>query len=169
MSQLINIDVVRKYVQVAIGVNTEEFNKLIKEAQEFDFKPLVCEEFYYDLIANKSNTDYKVLLYGGKYTYEEIEREFSGIAKCLSYFTYARYIEKGNTQSTSFGLVSKSSPSSVLIELNEKKALVKNHLRDANILFDEFKIFMDRNKESFDTWKCENTCTPERRIKTSVL
>ena len=142
-----------EYVQVAIGCSEKEFDRYIREAQEFDLKPLVCEEFYYELLNKSTEEPYTDILPGKEYTYKEGTYYHEGLESVLSYFAYARYILKGNVVSTSHGFVTKKTPNSEPISQTEKKDLYYNHRQDANKLFEGVKKYMDRNNIEYNECK----------------
>ena len=57
MELLINKAKVSEILQVAIGYNEDEFNVFIREAQDFDLKPMLCEKFYFELLEKKEDAD----------------------------------------------------------------------------------------------------------------
>ena len=51
MELLISKNTVEIHLQTAIGYKSSDFDKFIREAQEFDLKELFCEDFYNDLLS----------------------------------------------------------------------------------------------------------------------
>ncbi|MFL0067766.1 hypothetical protein V2605_03455 [Tenacibaculum maritimum] len=152
---------VSKFLQVAIGYKESDFNKFIEEAQTFDFKELVCEEFYYDLLKKKDEEAWKKLIDGGKYTYNERTYYFKGIADVIAYFTFARFILKAPVVSASHGFVIKETPHSKPLSLEERRNFYYSHRKDANTLFEDTKKFIERNISDFESWNCDSDCSPK--------
>jgi hypothetical protein len=146
---LINKTTVEKFLQVAIGYSTVEFERFIREAQEFDFKPLVCEDFYYLLLKNKEIDPYDKILIGQEYLYDDKTYYHQGLEAVLSYFTYARFILKSAAVSTSHGIVQKTTPNSQPLSHSEKKDMYHSHRQDANALFADVIKYMDRKEINY--------------------
>ena len=171
MELLINKAKVAAILQVAIGFNDAEFEVFIREAQDFDLKPLLCEDFYFELVAKKEDEYWKKLIDGGDYEFEEKPFFFRGFADVLSYFTYARFIRKSNGVSTSHGFVNKTTPHSTPLDTAEKNNLYYKYKKDANIIFEDVKKFIERNIETYPSWnECGNSCeTVKSGFKTRVI
>ena len=173
MVLLINKDKVAAVLQVAIGYNASEFNVFIREAQDFDFKPLVCEEFYYDLIENREDDVWKKIIEGGDYQYNTRTYSFRGLEDVLSYFTYARFILKSNNVSTSHGFVTKKSPHSEPLSLDEKRNHYYKYKSEANLILEDVKKFIERNISDYPSWNsCNDNCSGSSRtggFKTHVI
>lgn len=165
MSRLISISTVKTYHQIASGINDTEGNKYIQDAQDFDLKPLMPEKFYVDLINNKDTPEWSIIFNGGTYTYDSFDYEFSGLNKCLASFAASRIVLDSNIISTAFGMKVKTTPNSTEPNYQEKKSKSKQLIIEANQLFDEFKIFMDRNADDYENWICNN----KRKIKIKVI
>ncbi len=126
-----------EYVQVAIGCSDKEFERFIREAQEFDLKDLLCEDFYYDLLKKSTEDPYLNILPGKEYEHDGKTYYHEGLEAVLAYFSYARFILKGNVVSTSHGFVVKK--------------------QDANKLFENVAKYMDRKEINYkDCHGCGN-------------
>jgi len=173
MVLLINKAHVSKILQVAIGYNSDEFDVFIREAQDFDLKPLLLEDFYYELMEKKDQEEWKLLIDGGQYVYNGKPRSFRGLGDVLAYFSYARFYRKSGNVSTSHGLVNKTSPHSVPLTTEEKNNMYYKYKKDANIIFEDFRIFMDRKSIDYPSWNMHNQdCGPTARdtgFKTHVI
>lgn len=81
----------------------------ILEAQESDIKPVLGNAFWTDLVANKSNDLYALILEGGEYTDANNNTcTFMGLKASIIYFSLGRYITGKNAVDTAFGMVSKT-------------------------------------------------------------
>lgn len=170
MERLITKEIVEKYCRISISVSREDFNRFIEEAQDFDLKKLVCEEFYEALFDNRKEASWQIILNGGDYTYEDKERTFTGIVKALSYFSYARFMLMDNVQSTRTGFVQKQNPHSNPISLEDRKEFAKNYRRNAYLSFADFKKGMDRyytSNDAFTSWNCDGHCSGESKNSSS--
>jgi hypothetical protein len=171
MELLINKNTVEQYLQVAIGVTEDQFNIYILEAQDFNLKTLLCEEFFYDLITKKEEEVWKKLIDGGSYVYNGRNYMFPGIAKVLSYFTYARFILKSNVVSTSHGFVTKKSTHSEPLSIEERRNFYHSYRKDANTVFEDVKKFIERNVNDYPSWNCNSDCskTEKASFKSRVI
>lgn len=171
MTYLITKAVVATKLQTAIGYDSLEFNTFINEAQEFDFKPLVAEDFYYDLLSKRNEATWKKLIDGGEYEYQERTYSFQGLATVLSYFAYARFVLSSNVVSTSHGFVVKKTPSSEPLSLEERRNYYYKKQQEANLMFNDAKRFIERNISDFPSWNNGNNCarTSNGPTKTRVI
>lgn len=155
---LINKGNVSSLLQVAIGVDEIEFNKYIEEAQQFDFKSIVPEEFYFELLSKKALPQWKILIDGGTYTYNSITIEFKGFAHVLAYFTYARFFLNCPAVSTSHGIVTKITPHSEPLSLEERRNVYYKKREEANALMNDVIKYIERNISNYPSWS-SNSCT----------
>lgn len=165
MTLLINKAKVSALLQVAIGIEDADFNKFIEEAQKFDFKPLVCEEFFFDILKNKAEEPYLKLINGGSYEYNDKDYEFDGIAGVLAYFTYARFYLNSPTVSTSHGIVEKTTPYSKPVDLEERRNTYYKKQKEANVLMADVVKYIDRNIEFFPSFNCNSLCGSSKQNK----
>ena len=144
----INKAKVEEKLPVARGYLKEDFEKLyIREAQEIDVKPLLCEELYYDCTNNIEQKKYALLIEGGVYEVEGKKVYFEGLATVLSYFAYARFILKSNLVSTSHGFTIK---------------------KDAYYYFEGVKQYAERNHELYPLWSCNETCSKNKSESNTI-
>ncbi len=164
---------VSEILQVAIGYNESEFNVYIREAQDFDLKPMLCEDFYFELVANMEDAgDWQKVVDGGEYQFEGKDMFFRGISDVLAYFTYARFILKCNYVSTTHGFTIKKTNFSDPLPLEEKRNMYYKYKKDANIIFADVKKFIERNIDTYASWdSCNEGCnTPKATgFKTRVI
>jgi hypothetical protein len=160
-TRLINKAIVSSLLQVAIGIEEVEFNKYIDEAQQFDFKAIVKEEFYFELLSKKDETAWKKLIDGGTYEYNGISIEFKGFADVLAYFTYARFFLSSPAVSTSHGIVQKTNPHSEPVPLEERRNVYYKKREEANTLMADVVKFIERNISDYPSWNGAS-CTPSK-------
>jgi hypothetical protein len=168
---LIDKSKVAAKLQVAIGYSDSEFNTFINEAQEFDFKPLVQEDFYFDLLAKKAEDSYKKLIEGGNYDYNNRSYHFQGIETVLAYFSYARFVMNSSGVSTSHGMVVKTTPNSIPLSLEERKNTWYKKRQEANAMMVDVVKFIERNIADYPSWNEAKNCTSKSNYgpKTKVI
>lgn len=171
MILLITKAVVAAKLQTAIGYNDTEFNTFINEAQEFDLKPLVQENFYFDLLAKRAEAKWKKLIDGGTYEFEGREFNFQGLATVLSYFTYARFVMNSNAVSSSHGFVIKTTPNSIPLPLEERRNFYYKRREEANSMLADVKKFIERNISDYPSWNDQASCAGQTSgpSKTKVI
>ena len=172
MILLIDKDFVASKLQVAIGFDAENFNTYVREAQLFDFKTIVREEFFMDVLANKDDPKWKLLIEGGEYEFKGRTYQFEGVATILAYFSYARFVMSSSAVSTSFGMVVKTNPNSQPLGLEERKNFYYKKNAEAGLLFNDFKSFVERNLIDYPSWNEQlNNCgsANQRTFKTSII
>ncbi|GLB53057.1 hypothetical protein NBRC110019_20970 [Neptunitalea chrysea] len=159
MELLTNKTKVAEVLQVAIGYNDAEFDVFIREAQDFDLRPLLCEAFYADLITNKEDGDiWQLLLEGGTYTFENRTYYFRSLQDVLAYFAYARFILKCNYVSTSHGFTIKKTNYSEPVPLEERKNMYYKYQKEAHILLDDVKRFVEKHTDDYPSYSgCKET------------
>lgn len=172
MVLLINKEYVASKLQVAIGFDTTDFNAYIREAQLFDFKPLVREEFFMDLIEFRAEAHWKLLIDGGDYDWKGRKYQFEGLKTILSYYAYSRFVMSSGAVSTSFGMVIKTNPNSQPLELKERQNYYYKKQSEAGILFNDLKNFIERNIENYKSFKpdqCQFSVNETHQFKTKVI
>lgn len=162
MNLLISKEKVAALLQVAIGYDVTNFNSFIDQAQEFDLKPLVCEDFFYDLLAKKADEPYKKLIEGGTYDHNGRQYEFKGIEGVLAYFSYARYFLESPAVATSHGIVTRTTPNSTPVELQERRNTYYKKREQAMSLWQDVNNYINRHSTDFPSWICTTGCGTEK-------
>lgn len=151
------------FLQIAIGVNDSEYEKFIDQAQEFDLKELFCEEFYVDLLKNKTEPKYQKLITGGDYEYDGKNYSFKGLAGVLAYFSYARFQLESPAVSTSFGMHFKTTPNSTPVPLEERRNTYYQKKSQANKLMEDVVKFIERKIEDYPLFNsCNSGCSTKK-------
>lgn len=157
---LITKTIAEKFVQIGAGVSATEFERYIREAQEFDLKPLVCEEFYFEMLKKSTLDPFDKIITGQEYTHEEKPYYHEGLEAVLSYFAYARFVLKSAAVSTTHGVVTKTTPNSQPLSHSEKKDIYYTSRQDANLLFESVAKYMDRKNINYkDCQDCNDAGT----------
>lgn len=158
-NQIFTKEDVAEVLQVAIGFDKKDFQKFIDEAWKFDFKKLVSEQFYYQILKCKDKPGFQVLIFGGDYDYQEEVYQTDGLKHIISYYAYARFMVDANISSTSFGFTQKRNPNSDPISLDDRLKLSNRYKVNAGEIFDnDVKKYIERNSEKFPKYKSCITC-----------
>lgn len=159
MTLLITKEIVADKLQVAIGYDEKEFDTFIREAQQLDLKPLLCEDFFYDLISKKDDEVFVKLMTGGDYQHGSRTYSFVGIDTVLSYFAYARFYLNSPGVSTSYGIVFKNNPQSTPVPLEDRRNTYYKKREDANSFLTDCKAFIERNISDYPSYNnCNKGC-----------
>ncbi|WP_353166448.1 hypothetical protein [Empedobacter brevis] len=169
MKLLINKQVLSKYFQIGQGVSEKDIEKYIQEAQELDLKPLLCEDFYFDLISKSIEEKYKKVIEGGEFDHNGQLRFFEGIERVISYFTYARMILKSNIVSTTHGFVTKKTDFSNEADFAQRKNYYYSNRKDANTFLENVKKYIELNIQDYPSWSCHSKCSTVKSYKSSVI
>jgi hypothetical protein len=159
MALLTNKTGVAATLQVAIGYDATEFDAFIREAQDFDLKPMLPEKFYFDMLKNATNPNYVKLLSGGDYEFEGITITFRGIIKAVDYFSYSRFVLNSSAISTSHGFVVKNTPNSTPLSLEERKNIHYKKITEGNSILQDVIKFIERNAGDYPHYfdkSCQN-------------
>ena len=93
--------------------NTDESKKLLPHAlaaQMFDIKPVIGDSFYYDVIKNQHEENYRKLINGEVYENQRGEEVlFKGLKLAIIYYSHARYVMDKDVNDTPFGMRHKTS------------------------------------------------------------
>ena len=142
------------YKELSLNIDdSTRIDPYIKQAQQFDLKPLLDEEFYKDLTDNSSTAPNSLLLIGGGYNHQNKSYEFSGLKAALVFYAYARIIENQNIHVTRFGVVYKNN-ADVSKRVDEKtlQRLVQQARNQAKVYWDECELFLNRSSTNYPLW-----------------
>lgn len=158
MNPLINLNDIRSIKSISLNLNSEkELNPHILEAQKFDLRPFLKDDFYLsiveDLEASPSLTEYADLWNGCVYTYGSEKFIMSGLKAILCYHSYARYLPHSDIQSTATGFVRKSNQYSEKIEDKTISRLIAQARSAATVMEGEVLDYLNRNSSLYPKWK----------------
>lgn len=168
---LITKQVAQKFVQIADGLSDDQFNRYAIKAQEFDFKELVTDTFYYELMKKKADPLWSILFDEGEFEIDGTTYYHQGINAVLSYFTYARLLLSENVVSTSHGIVTKKSSVSEPVSYTLLKDQSRDAIISANKAFETVIVFIRQNQDTYASF-FNSYCGVEARpsdIKIKVL
>jgi len=166
MEPLIDKNKAAAILQIGIGVSEADFRVYVLEAQKFDLRERLCEDFFYDLLKNKAEENYVKLLNGGDYEYQDREYQSEGLNSVIAYFAYARFYMNSSGVSTTHGIVTKTNPHSQPVSHDEKRNVYYKKRQEANQIFDQDVVkFIERNIEDYPLFKCDQECGSTTSIK----
>ena len=160
---------VAELVQIPNGISERDFDRYLREAEEFDLRELMNDAFYHELKEKPADDKYKILIQGDEYEYEGKNYTFSGIDKALSYFTYGRMMMFANVVLTSHGVVVKKTPDSEPLVIEERKNFYYAQRENANNVFDQVRLYIERHIEDYPLWNLDSCETVNNTFNTYVI
>ena len=163
-NNLITLTDIQAFKPLSSNTNTDKkLNPFIQEAQEFELRPFMSDQFYAELIVQFlsspqfPNSAYADLFNGSTWTNGSETYTNPGIKSMLVYYAYARYLNKSNTNSTAFGMVGKNNPDSTPLTEKTLSRLVGEALSGAKAYENRVKFFLDCNSTDYPLYKCVKT------------
>lgn len=149
---LITLNDIRAIKDVSTHIG-DVATQLIDESELVDLKPLLGEKFYYDVVVNKDDSEYDVLMNGGEYTYDGFNYTCPGLKRVLVEFSYGKLVFFGNQKSTPFGNVVKNYQDGQTVDRSASKERYTESSKVAMALWKDVKLYLDR-VDSFEYWNC---------------
>ena len=158
-NNLITILDIQDYKPLSKNTDTaKKVDPFIQEAQEFDLRPFMGDEFYLELIYQFQNafpdSNYQDLFEGSTWVKNGKTYENPGLRAVIVYYSYARYLNKANTNSTAFGMVGKINPDSTPLTDRTIDRLVAQSMNGAKAYLNRVEYFINCNSELFTAFDC---------------
>jgi hypothetical protein len=161
-NNLITITDIQDFKPLSKNTDTKKkVDPFIQEAQEFDLRPFMGDEFYLKLVSEFKalptpfpDPNYKNLFEGNIWSKNGKTYENPGLRAVLVYYSYARYLNKANTNSTAFGMVQKENPDSTPITDRTIDRLVGQSMNGAKAYLNRVEYFIKCNTELFPEYDC---------------
>jgi hypothetical protein len=165
---LIDKGIINNYAQLALNIEDRFLQPHIRAAQNIDIEPLLGNEFYYDMVQNRDNDNYKALLNGGNYTYQNRTYYFDGLRAAIACYAYARYAQNANVVSTPFGMQTKSAQEYATTASNKDVQGVCNEKRNEGLKYlSDCLLFLNRNESTYPLWRNE-ACGSSNELPQSI-
>ena len=169
MKLIINRNDIAERRQISKSVTEEKLSEYIYEAQINDLQGLLGPNFYADLLQNLDTVANQALLNEGTYTYNGDTYTNYGLKAVLAEFAFSRYVLTGGQTDTPFSLVEKIDPNSTPVDYAGRKARSKGAQQTALNLWDNVRVFLDRNASTYPLWvNALKTRRPRLRISKIV-
>ena len=161
MTKLITLADIQTLKPISANVNeVKQLNTYILEAQEFDLRPFLGDEFYLALIADfetsPSLSTYGDLFNGVDYVYNSDTYRNDGIKPMLIYYAYARYLNNAQSIITPNGIVSKENNNSTPVSEKTTARLVSQAMTGGKLYENRVLDYLVRNKQNYPLYKCLN-------------
>jgi hypothetical protein len=143
---------------------TERLTPYINQAQIFDIKELMGNQFYTDLVNNYADANYQALLNGGEYTYNNLTYSFTGLKAVIVMFAYARFLANQNINVTRFGVVFKNnSDVSDRVDTKTLQAAISNAKEQGKAYWNECTEFLCNKSTDYPLWGDDPTVSSRKK------
>lgn len=170
LQNLITIEDIKLVKDLGKKVDTDKINPIIAQAHD-DLREYLGINFYFDVLANKENTDYQDLLSGSTFTIEGqtpvITYFQEGLKAMLIDLFMTRYIPQLNTNITPFGATVKQSQDSEPADRATLLDRSKEQTQMAGSKWELIKMYLTEKASTFKVYNaCTNTiATGERKMR----
>ena len=153
-----------------------KFQRAIREAQQFDLRPLLGDALYYELVNNYNPDDsggpddkYLKLVDGEQYQDSQDQTIiFSGLRMVIKYYAYARLISGQQINVTSHSVTRKLSDYSEPVDGKTIAMEVSSARNGAASYWDEAKKYLNAKAADFPLWKCTHKA-PRTGVKITAI
>jgi len=162
---LIEASDIAEYRPIGSGVNeATEIQSYIAEAQDLDIMPALGNPLFTDLCANRTEENYKLLLEGCEYEYEQKTYSFVGLKAAICYFAHSRYQLNRNVQDTPFGAMVKGDNEygRAVSDKEIQRVAIQSKTTGQSYL-DAAILYLKRNSEDFELF--ESSDCDEKRVR----
>jgi len=162
MTNLITITDIQAFKPMSVNIDvSKKLTTFIREAQEFDLRPLLGDEFYLAIVsdfeASPSLQVYGDLFNGVTYIYGGHTYQHDGLKSVLVYYAYSRYLNNAQTNQTAFGVVEKVNEHSNPISEKTLSRQVGQAISGAKAYEQRVIDYLVRNESTYPLWKCFKT------------
>lgn len=171
MTQLIQIADIQAAKPLSGNVNSpKKVDTFVLEAQDFDIRPILGDEFFADLLNDfPAFNKYDDLWNGSEYTCGDDTFTNPGLKLVLIYYSWARITSDANITSTSFGLVSKLNEDSTPISEKQLARIVSQGRSGAMAYQNRVVDFLVRTSDDFPLFKCVKNSGKSSGIRISPI
>lgn len=167
MNNIIVLSDIQKYKHIYTALKGEtNLDGYIQEAQQCDLKAWLGDALLMQLAEQRSTgtlTDAnKLLLYGGKYTFDGSDYYCDGIATYMAYCVHARYVMRSSVSITQFGAVVKESDYSTPASGKQIAEIKNMSEQSAEAVKQGIVLFLDRMKADYPLYKNGNQFSGRR-------
>jgi hypothetical protein len=157
MTLLITLANIQAVKSISNVNESKQLTPYIQEAQNFDLRELLGDEFYLallaDFVSSPSLVDYNFIFNGGSYVHGNDTYYMDGIKQYLIYCTYARYLSNSNVISTATGLVHKTNQYSERVNETTIARLVSQSRSGATFIENNIKDYLRRKSSDYPLYK----------------
>lgn len=149
IDNLITVEEFATFRDISVKRDVGKIDESIKLAQNGDFQKAIGD-FYFDVLKNKDEADYSLLMDGGDFQDNGESFYHFGLKAYLADLAYSRYILKVNINITPFGAQNKYTDDSNNVDRLTLRDESKQAQKDADHKFESIKRYMLTEKSLFD-------------------
>ena len=151
---LIDKSHLKQFAQMSKHMNEEDqLQHHIRAAQNVDIEPVLGNVFFFDMVANRDDVKYSLLLNGGNYTFDNKTYYFDGLRASLACYSYARYILTSNIVNTPFGTQSKQNNEYATPVSSKQLQEVAQEKRSEGLKYlSDCLLYLNRNASTYPLW-----------------
>lgn len=156
MENLINITDFVENKFLTQNLDSSDIDPVIREAQDFDLKPVLGAALFQDMMDNLTVAKYRTLLDGENYTPTGATSpiHFTGLKAVLKYYVYARLLVVDGVKSTNSGFVQKSLENSERIAGTQRTQMIAQARSGAKAYEDEMISYLNNYSTTYPLWGC---------------
>ena len=156
MVKLISITDFTENKSLTQNLAASDIDPIILEAQQFDIKPILGDEQFFDFMANLTATKYVNLFNGQTYTPNGSTNpiRFEGLKMVLKYYVYARLLVADGVKSTNSGFVLKTLENSERISGTQKTQMIAQTRSGAKAYEDDMRCYLSNFSSLFPLYGC---------------
>lgn len=159
MENIINITDFTENKHLTQNLDSSDIDPIIREAQDFDLKPMLGAALFQDMMDNLTVAKYRTLLDGETYTPTGATSpiHFNGLKVVLKYYVYARLLVLNGVHSTNAGFVLKSLENSERISGTQQTQMIAQARSGAKAYEDELVRYLNNYSTTYPLWGCDTT------------
>lgn len=139
-----------------ISPNSEpRFAQIMKETQINELQELLGFQLYQDLIQNPTSTNNNLLLNGAIWEYCGQKIKMHGLKYVLAHYFYSNYSRENKNHDTYSGQMIHQIAEAQHVSIQELNGIKKRARETASKFWQEVKLFLDNNTNSYPYWFCD--------------
>lgn len=169
---LISIDDIRKYKPIPPQINVDvKVLPAILEAQEFDLRPFLGDNFYMAIEAAAPDGfgDYEDLFNGIQYEHGGLQYKHEGLRAVLSYYAYSRLLLSMDSNLSGFDIVQKTNEFSQPASEKIRARLINQAISGAKTYQERVEDYLNRKATDYPLWRSSLNFSPKSSIKVSAV
>ena len=153
--ELITVKEFTEFKNVGRKIDEPKIRECIELAQSVDMFDNL-DEFYFDVLENKTSAAYRDLMVGSSFTVNGERFRHEGLKSLIADYTYARYLYIINANLTPFGATTKLTQDSKPLDRNILRDMVKQSQVDASVKFRMIDKYLRENEGTFPRYCKKN-------------
>jgi len=151
---LIDKSHIKQFAQMSKHLNEEDqLQHHIRAAQNVDIEPVLGNVFFFDMIENRDDAKYTLLLNGGSYDFDNKTYHFMGLRAALACYAYGRYVLTSNIVNTPFGTQTKQNAEYAMpVSSKQLQEAAQEKKSEALKYLSDCLLFLNRKASDYPLW-----------------